>query len=217
MAANPKPQRTADVSGTPTDASTVLGIVAQRLHSELHNINWRTSLFVALANCVPAPAGIRLRTQLLRAAGMRMGPGSAVGGRLRLVGEGRARASRVTMGRNCWINDSCSIDASDTITMGDGVAFGHEVMLITSTHEIGPHQYRAGKDTTQPITIGDGVWIGARAVVLPGVTIGNGSIVAAGAVVNRPVGSNVLVAGVPARFVKHLDAPASASGVQSSA
>ena len=139
------------------------------------------------------------------------------------------------MGRNCWINDSCSIDASDTITMGDGVAFGHEVMLITSTHEIGPHQYRAGKDTTQPITIGDGVWIGARAVVLPGVTIGNGvwigaravvlpgvtigngSIVAAGAVVNRPVGSNVLVAGVPARFVKHLDAPASASGVQSSA
>ncbi len=90
-------------------------------------------------------------------------------------------------------------------------------MLITSTHEIGPHQYRAGKDTTRPITIGDGVWIGARAVVLPGVTIGNGSIVAAGAVVNRPVGSNVLVAGVPARFVKHLDAPASASGVQSSA
>ena len=62
------------------------------------------------------------------------------------------------------------------------------------------------------ITIDDGAWIGSRVVILPGVHVGKGAVVAAGAVVTRNVPPQAMVAGVPARFVRDLDAPVSATG-----
>ena len=113
--------------------------------------------------------------------------------------------SRISIGRNCWINDSCTFDASAAITIGDNVALGQSVMILTNSHELGPSESRAGSVIGLPVSIGDGAWVGARTTVLPGVTIGPGAIVAAGSVVNRHVEADTMVAGVPARLVRHLD------------
>jgi len=177
-----------------------------RARSEVRHIAWRRWLLVGLANHIPAHNGVRARTTLLRRSGMVIGAGTAFGGRVRVVGmsASASRSSSVTIGTNCWVNDGCTFDTSAEITLGNGVALGHEVMLLTSTHEIGPQFYRAGRSIDLPIIVGDGAWIGARAVVLPGVTIGRGAVVAAGSLVNRSVADNVLVAGVPARVVRPL-------------
>ncbi|MEP7190805.1 MAG: DapH/DapD/GlmU-related protein, partial [Roseiflexaceae bacterium] len=81
---------------------------------------------------------------------------------------------------------------------------GHHVVVLTGSHEVGPPSQRAAALYTKTVTIGDGAWLGARCTILPGVTIGAGAIVAAGAVVNRDVPPNTLVAGIPAHVVKSL-------------
>jgi acetyltransferase-like isoleucine patch superfamily enzyme len=85
------------------------------------------------------------------------------------------------------------------------VAVGPGVYFITGTHRIGSHTQRAGPVIAAPIRVGDGVWIGARAILLPGVTVGAGAIVAAGAVVTRDVPADTLVAGVPAQVKRSLE------------
>ncbi|WP_081357668.1 acyltransferase [Neomoorella thermoacetica] len=79
-----------------------------------------------------------------------------------------------------------------------------EVMICTSTHVIGEKNKRAGESKNLPVIIGDGCWIGTRAVILPGVKIGEGCIIAAGAVVTKDCESNGLYAGVPAKRIKNL-------------
>jgi acetyltransferase-like isoleucine patch superfamily enzyme len=112
---------------------------------------------------------------------------------------------RFTIGSGCWVNVACLFDLAASITIGDRVAFGPQVTLLTSTHDIGSSSYRTGTLKNLPITIGDGCWLGARSTILPGVTVGPGSVVAAGAVVNKDVPPNTLVAGVPAQVIKSLD------------
>jgi acetyltransferase-like isoleucine patch superfamily enzyme len=126
-----------------------------------------------------------------------------VGGRIRIAG-GLAPASRVSIGADCFINDGCRFDCSAQITIDDGVYLGHDVAVLTSSHELGSPERRAGSFTCAPIHIGRGAWVGARAVILQGVTVGDGAVIAAGAVVARSVPPNVLVGGVPARELRQL-------------
>jgi acetyltransferase-like isoleucine patch superfamily enzyme len=79
------------------------------------------------------------------------------------------------------------------------------VLLLTGGHVIGPPGRRAAELTCEPIVVGTGAWLGARVTVLPGVTIGDGAVVAAGAVVTRDVAPHTVVAGVPARHLNDLD------------
>ena len=81
------------------------------------------------------------------------------------------------------------------------------VLVVTTTHETGPAEGRAGELLPAPVVIGDGCWIGAGATILSGVRIGAGSIVAAGSVVTDDVGVNLLVGGVPAREITQLQLP----------
>ncbi|MCX6773569.1 MAG: acyltransferase [Candidatus Micrarchaeota archaeon] len=91
------------------------------------------------------------------------------------------------------------IDCSKSIEMGDDVIISENVVIMDSDrHDI----LREGYERSKPIKIGDHVWIGIRAMILKGVTIGNGSIVAAGAIVTRDVPENCLVAGIPAKVIK---------------
>jgi carbonic anhydrase/acetyltransferase-like protein (isoleucine patch superfamily) len=99
-----------------------------------------------------------------------------------------------------YANQGASITCFEEISIGRDVAIGPEVMIRDSDSHIITGSTRG---STAPITIGDRVWIGARALVLKGVTIGDGAIVAAGAVVTRDVEAGTLVAGVPARYVRH--------------
>jgi acetyltransferase-like isoleucine patch superfamily enzyme len=82
---------------------------------------------------------------------------------------------------------------------------GQEVSIITAGHQIAGPFYRAGTLRPAAVRIGGGVWIGARATILPGVNVGPGTVVAAGAVVAHDVPANVLVGGVPARVLRSLD------------
>jgi maltose O-acetyltransferase len=77
-------------------------------------------------------------------------------------------------------------------------------MFCTSTHEIGSRERRGGKSISIPIKVGNGCWIGARSMILPGVTIGDGCIIAAGSVVTKDCEPNGLYAGTPAKRIKDL-------------
>ena len=139
----------------------------------------------------------RLRTGVLRATGWRIGFGSVVSSVPKVYGRGRL-LERLVVGEHTVINVGCQFELNEQVTIGNNVALGHGVMILTTTHNIGPRWRRAGPTKGGAVHIGDGAWIGARATILPGVTIGEGAVVAAGSVVNKSVPPNTVVAGVPA-------------------
>ena len=99
-----------------------------------------------------------------------------------------------------FVNFGCTFLDRGGITLGDDVFIGPGVQLITENHPEQPQNRR--NVYARPISIGRKVWIGAGAIILPGVTIGENSIVGAGAVVKKDVPANVIVAGVPAKIVR---------------
>lgn len=104
------------------------------------------------------------------------------------------------IGKNVFINHACSFLDMGGITLEDHVLLGPKVNLITENHPVDPANRRAL--ICKPIVIKRNAWIGAAATILPGVTIGENAIVAAGAVVSRDVPANTVVGGVPAKFIK---------------
>ncbi len=88
------------------------------------------------------------------------------------------------------------------ITIGDDVQIGTNVQLLTPTHPVDPELRRAKWEAAKPITIGDNVWLGSGAIVLPGVTIGGNTVVGAGAVVARDLPADVVAVGNPARVIR---------------
>lgn len=157
--------------------------------------------------CAPLPhgAGNRLRRHLLRASGLHIGAGTTLAGAPMVTG-GRRATRNLRIGRDCFVNIGCVFDASEAIEIGDGVSFGQQVLVTTSSHDPSHPRRRGGALTAAPVRVGDGAWIAARAVVLPGVTIGAGAIVMAGAVVAQPVPAHTMVGGVPARPIRELAA-----------
>jgi maltose O-acetyltransferase len=114
-------------------------------------------------------------------------------------------SSDVTIGDRAIVQDYCYFENVARLTIGHGVGIGAHTVIITSNHDIGPSTQRFGRWYYEPVTIQDGCWIGARALILPGVTIGRGTIVAAGAVVTADCEPNCVYAGVPARLLRRLD------------
>ena len=106
----------------------------------------------------------------------------------------------ITIGKNVFINSGCHFQDQGGITLGDGTLIGHNVVLTTLNHGLSPDD--RGTLYPAPVIIGKNVWIGANATVVPGVTIGNNAIIAAGAVVTKDVPENAVVGGVPARILK---------------
>ena len=106
----------------------------------------------------------------------------------------------IHIGKNVFINMGCKFQDQGGIFIEDGALIGHNVVLATLNHAASPKD--RGSMIPAPIRIGKNVWVGANAVILPGVTIGDGAIVAAGAVVNRDVPENTVVGGVPAKVIR---------------
>ena len=106
------------------------------------------------------------------------------------------------IGNNVFVNHGCSFLDLGGITIEDDVLIGPQVKLVTENHPVDPAN-RKSLDL-KSIVVKKNAWIGAGAVILPGVTIGENSIVAAGAVVTQDVPSNTIVGGVPAKHIKNI-------------
>lgn len=109
----------------------------------------------------------------------------------------------IHIGENVFINANCSMQDQGGIYIGDDVLIGHNAALLTLNHEFDPE--KRAELHPSPIHIGDRAWLGANVTVLPGVSIGYGAIVAAGAVVTKDVPDRAVVAGVPARIIRYTD------------
>ncbi len=128
---------------------------------------------------------------MLRIAGLKIGTASNFWGMPTLLGAGPIH-ERLRIGTHCGFNKGCFFDLDDCVTLGDHVAVGHDVMFITRL----PHLKNDGASSrTAPIVVQNGVWLGARCTILPGVTIGAGSVIAAGTVVAKDIPENTLFTG----------------------
>lgn len=109
----------------------------------------------------------------------------------------------IHLGENVFINSGCKFQDQGGIHIGDRALIGHDVVLATLNHPLDPAK-RSSLEPA-PIHIEDDVWIGSGAIVLPGVRIGRGAVVAAGAVVTKDVIPMTVVGGIPAKFIKKID------------
>ncbi|MGZ5246855.1 MAG: DapH/DapD/GlmU-related protein [Flavitalea sp.] len=109
----------------------------------------------------------------------------------------------ITLGKNVFINHACSFLDLGGITIEDNVQIGPRVNLVTENHPLDPSDREAL--LLKPITIKRNAWIGAAVTILPGVTIGENAVVAAGAVVSRDVPPNTVVGGIPAKIIKSIE------------
>ena len=106
---------------------------------------------------------------------------------------------RIVIGDNTVINRFTYLDGRVALTIGNNVNVSHYTLIQTLTHD---PQNRDFLCLERPVVIHDHVWIGARAIICPGVTIGEGAVVAAGAVVTQDVEPYTIVGGNPARYIK---------------
>lgn len=113
------------------------------------------------------------------------------------------RGGRLEIGPDCSINYGVSIGALGSVTLGARCRLGPYVMIVDS--EFHDAYDRALRPAPKPVVIGDDVWIGAKASVMPGVTIGRGAIVGTAAVVTHDVEPYTVVAGVPAKVIRRLE------------
>ncbi|WP_025679544.1 sugar O-acetyltransferase [Paenibacillus polymyxa] len=105
------------------------------------------------------------------------------------------------VGENFYTNFDCTILDVCEVRIGDNCLFGPGVHIYTATHPIDPHERSKGPEYGKPVSIGNNVWVGGRAVINPGVSIGHNVIVASGAVITKNVPDNVIVGGNPAKVI----------------
>ena len=108
----------------------------------------------------------------------------------------------IKLGKHVFINSGCKFQDQGGIKIDDGALIGHNAVLATLNHN--PEPEKRDNLLPAPIHIGKRVWLGANVTILPGVTIGDNAIVAAGAVVAKDVQPNTVVGGVPAKFIKQI-------------
>jgi maltose O-acetyltransferase len=135
-----------------------------------------------------------IRLHIYRLSGLKTGKNCSI-----LMGCELRYPKKIIFGDHCVINRDVVLDGrGGLLTLGNNVDVAQEVVIWTLGHEIHDDFHR---DKSAPVTIEDYAWIGHRAIIMPGVTIGRGAVVAAGAVVTRNVPVMSIVAGVPAKII----------------
>jgi maltose O-acetyltransferase len=114
--------------------------------------------------------------------------------------------SNIRLGRKVFFNFNCVLLDVAQITIGDHVLFGPGVQMYTASHPFSASERRSGLECAKPISIGDDVWVGGGAILCPGVSIGDRSIIGAGSVVTRDIPADVVAAGNPCRVIRELTA-----------
>ena len=155
-----------------------------------------------LFRLIPETRGFALKARLLQWAGVELGREVRVCSSVTILGAGA-----LEIGDRTWLGHQALIVCSSKVVIGADVDIAPRVYIGTGTHEldaVGPRS--AGVGVSQPVVIGDGAWLSAGCMVLPGVTVGQKAVVAAGAVVAKDIAARTIVGGVPARIIKELGA-----------
>ena len=146
-----------------------------------------------------------MRARLYRWAGFDVGPLSFIMGNLDLVTGQAPFYAQLRIGEGATIGTHVTINLDAPVSLGRNVSIGPFVRVYTGSHPLGPGSNRRQPALlAKPVVIEDGCWIGLGATLLPGVTVGHGSVVAAGAVVSESVPADSYVEGNPARVVRQL-------------
>ena len=111
----------------------------------------------------------------------------------------------IHIGAKFYCNVGCVILDGAPVRIGDHVLLGPNVQIYTARHPHDPDLRATGIESTAPVTIGDKVWIGGAAIILPGVSIGDGAVIGAGSVVTKDVAPRTIVVGAPARLIGNID------------
>jgi acetyltransferase-like isoleucine patch superfamily enzyme len=132
--------------------------------------------------------------------GVKIGPNSSIhlGCYLWFYGPGQMRRCGVVIGRNSIVNRDCCLDGRAPLRIGDNASISPYVVILTTQHGVNDPDFGL---TSAPVVLEDHVWVGTRAMIMPGVRVGRGAVVAAGAVVTRDVEPCTIVGGVPARVI----------------
>lgn len=162
---------------------------------------WKRDIVNALMRFLPDDeVSAVLRAKLLKLYGFKVAKGAMVRQGVRFGGD------RLTLGSFASIGACSHIDCHDAeVTLESHVVLSPKVTIVTGTHPLDGYPGRIGPTIPKPVLIKEGAWICVGAYILPGVTIGTRSVVAAGSVVTKDVPDCTMVAGVPARHVKDLD------------
>ncbi len=113
--------------------------------------------------------------------------------------------SNIHLGNQVFFNFNCVILDTAPVTIGDNTMFGPAVQIYTPIHPIGAAERRTMLEYSKPVTIGDDVWVGGGAIILPGVIIGDRTVIGAGSVVTRDLPSDVFAAGNPCKVIKTIE------------
>lgn len=143
-----------------------------------------------IVGCLPSH---HLRRLFYRLAGVIIGKGSTIH-----MGAVFYKPHNIKIGKDSIIGEGAVLDGRDRLVIGDHVDIASEVMIYNAQHDIQSSDFHA---VTAPVEIGDYVFIGPRAIILPGIRIGKGAVIAAGAVVVRDVEEFSVVGGVPAKEI----------------
>ncbi len=188
---------------TPQRPRLGLRLLRRKVAEALRAFHFKLWFVDLLLGPLPILVGKRFRAGLYRLAGFRIGSDS------KFLDHATFDAlcnpyPNLRIGQRSQVGIGCHFSLNAPVTVGNDVVFGHYVRIITDNHSLGPSIRRCGERIPLPVVVEDGVWLASNVVLLPGVTIGRGSVVASGAVVSRDVPPNSIVGGVPARVLRTL-------------
>ena len=175
--------------------------VRRILREETSGLHFRLILARLILAPLPSFVGSRFRAWILRLAGFRIGPGTQLFNVPFFAGSGNIY-QRLIIGENCLVSVGCYFDLAEKITIGDRVGISPRCMLMTAKHDFHNPDNRVGNLLGGKIHVGNGAWLGTACIILPGITIGEGAVIGAGAVVTKDVPANTVVAGVPAKVIQ---------------
>lgn len=172
--------------------NTLTGVqIIKKIGIRIYNILLEFQIFILhVIGFFPSHVVRRL---FYRLAGIKIGNGSTLHMGIRFYDP-----SNIVIGKDTIIGEGVVLDGRDMITIGDHVDIASEVMIYNAEHDVQDPQFNA---ISEAVTIKDYVFVGPRAIILPGVTIGKGAVVAAGAVVTKNVSEFTIVGGVPAKVI----------------
>jgi acetyltransferase-like isoleucine patch superfamily enzyme len=179
------------------------GWLRQAWYVEFGNLRFGLLVYPLLARLLPEGRACGFRTTLVRAIGPQIGAGTRFAGMPKMQSAHPGRlGERLEIGTNCEFGRRIILEFGDKMTIGDRVSLADGVVILTTTHELGPKEHRAGTVVRHPVVIGNDVSIGEESIVLPGAIVGDGARVMPHSVVNSKVAAGVTVSGIPARPVR---------------